>query len=105
MKNHGMRLFALESGDEITHFDILGFTLQYELCYSNIVNMLKLAEIPVLASERDESYPILCAGGPCAYNGEPVADFFDFFMMGEGEELMDEVVDEYVRWKKKRKEK
>ncbi len=100
MKNHGMRLFALESGDEITHFDILGFTLQYELCYSNIVNMLKLAEIPVLASERDESYPILCAGGPCAYNGEPVADFFDFFMMGEGEELMDEVVDEYVRWKK-----
>ncbi len=100
MKNHGMRLFALESGDEITHFDILGFTLQYELCYSNIVNMLKLAEIPVLASERDESYPILCAGGPCAYNGEPVADFFDFFMMGEGEEIMDEVVDEYVRWKK-----
>ena len=100
MKNHGMKLFALESGDEITHFDILGFTLQYELCYSNIVNMLNLAEIPVLASERDESYPILCAGGPCAYNGEPVADFFDFFMMGEGEELMDEVVDEYVRWKK-----
>ena len=100
MKNHGMKLFALESGDEITHFDILGFTLQYELCYSNIVNMLNLAEIPVLASERDESYPILCAGGPCAYNGEPVADFFDFFMMGEGEDLMDEVVDEYVRWKK-----
>lgn len=100
MKEHGMKLFALESGDEITHFDMLGFTLQYELCYSNIVTMLNLAEIPVLASERDETYPIICAGGPCAYNVEPVADFFDFVMMGEGEDLINEVTDEYVKWKK-----
>jgi radical SAM family uncharacterized protein len=100
MKKHGMRLFALETGDEVTHFDMMGFTLQYELCYSNIVNMLNLAEIPVRASERDESYPIICGGGPCAYNAEPVADIFDFFMMGEGEEMMHEVVDEYVKWKK-----
>lgn len=100
MKEHGMKLFALESGDEITHFDILGFTLQYELCYSNIVNMLNLAGIPPLAADRDESFPILCAGGPCSYNPEPIADFFDFFMMGEGEESIHEVTDAYVAWKK-----
>ena len=100
MKAHGMKLFALESGDEITHFDILGFTLQYELCYSNIVNMLKLAGIPPLAADRDESFPIFCAGGPCSYNPEPIADFFDFFMMGEGEESIHEVTDAYVAWKK-----
>lgn len=100
MKKHGMKLFALETGDEVTHFDMLGFTLQYELCYSNIVNMLNLADIPVRAKDRDESYPIICGGGPCAYNAEPVADIFDFFMMGEGEEIINEVVDEYVKWKK-----
>lgn len=100
MKKHGMKLFALETGDEVTHFDMLGFTLQYELCYSNIVNMLNLSDIPVRAKDRDESYPIICGGGPCAYNAEPVADIFDFFMMGEGEEIINEVVDEYVKWKK-----
>ncbi len=100
MKKYGMRLFALESGDEVTHFDMLGFTMQYELCYSTIVNMLNLAEIPVLAKDRDETYPIICGGGPCAYNAEPVADIFDFFMMGEGEDIIHEVVDEYVKWKK-----
>ena len=69
MKKHGMRLFALESGDEVTHFDMLGFTLQYELCYSTIVNMLNLAEIPVLAKDRDETYPIICGGGHKAMAG------------------------------------
>lgn len=105
MKKHGMRLFALETGDEVTHFDMLGFTLQYELSYSNIVNMLKLAEIPVRACERDESYPIVCGGGPCAYNAEPVADIFDFFMLGEGEDMINEAVDEYVKWKKSGKQR
>lgn len=100
MKKHGMKLFALETGDEVTHFDIMGFTLQYELCYSNVVNMLRLADIPVLAADRDESFPIICGGGPCAYNAEPVADIFDFLMMGEGEKIIHEVVDEYVKWKK-----
>jgi len=100
MKKHGMKLFALETGDEITHFDMLGFTLQYELSYSNIVNMLMLADIPVRAKDRDESYPIVCGGGPCAYNAEPVADIFDFFMLGEGEDSIHEVVEEYVKWKK-----
>lgn len=100
MRKRGMRLFALETGDEITHFDMLGFTLQYELCYSNIVNMLDLADIPPLAKDRDETYPIICAGGPCAYNVEPIADIFDFVMLGEGEELICEVVEKYKLWKK-----
>lgn len=100
MEKHGMKLWALESGDEITHFDMLGFTLQYELSYSNVVKMLMEADIPVRANERDESYPIVCGGGPCAYNAEPVADIFDFFMLGEGEDMINEVVDEYVKWKK-----
>ncbi len=100
MKEHGMKLFALESGDEVTRFDILGFTMQYELSYSNIVNMLMLADIPVRAKDRDESCPIVCGGGPCAYNAEPVADIFDFFMLGEGEELIHEITDEYIKWKK-----
>lgn len=100
MKKRGMKLFALETGDEITHFDMLGFTLQYELSYSNVVNMLMLGDIPVRAKDRDESYPIVCGGGPCAYNAEPVADIFDFFMMGEGEDIIHEVTDEYVKWKK-----
>ncbi len=100
MRTRGMRLFALESGDEITHFDMLGFTLQYELSYSNIINMLDLAQIPALSQDRDETYPIICAGGPCAYNVEPLADVFDFVMLGEGEEMIHEVVEAYKNWKK-----
>lgn len=99
MKKEGMRLFALESGDEVTDFDMLGFTLQYELSYTNIVYMLKLAEIPLWSAERTEEHPFVCAGGPCAYNGEPIADLIDFFMLGEGEEMINEVVDAYVNWK------
>lgn len=99
MKKQGMKLFAIESGDEVTHFDILGFTLQYELSYSNIVNMLMLADIPLRSKERDESFPIICGGGPCAYNSEPIADIFDFFMLGEGEEIINIVTDEYKAWK------
>ena len=104
MKKHGMKLFALESGDEITHFDVLGFTLQYELSYSNIVHMLNMADIPVKSCDRDESFPIICGGGPCAYNAEPVADIFDFLMLGEGEEVIHEVMDEYIRWKESGKQ-
>lgn len=100
MRERGEKLFALESGDEVTHFDILGITLQYELSYSNVVNMLNLAGIPVLAKDRDESYPIICGGGPCAYNAEPVADIFDFFMLGEGEEAIHETTDVYLEWKR-----
>ncbi len=103
MKKHEMKLFALESGDEVTHFDILGFTLQYELSYSNIINMLKLADIPLMASERGEEYPLIYGGGPCAYNAEPVADIFDFFMLGEGEEQVHATMDVYKQWKKEGK--
>ena len=99
MLKYDMPLLALETGDAVTHFDILGFTLQYELSYSNIVNMLKLAKIPMLAEDRGEEYPIICGGGPCAYNAEPIADIFDFFMLGEGEEQIHETMDVLKQWK------
>ena len=101
MKRENIKLFALESGDEITGFDMIGFTLQYELSYTNVVNMLKLADVPIWTKDRTEGHPFVCAGGPCAYNGEPIADFIDFFMMGEGEEMINEVVDVYADWKGK----
>ncbi len=101
MQKEGMKLFSLETGDEITDFDIIGFTLQYELSYSNMVNMLKLADIPIWSKDRTNEHPFVCAGGPCAYNGEPVADFIDFFMMGEGEEMINEIADIYIDWKEK----
>ena len=100
MRKHGMKLFALETGDDADKFDILGFTLGYELCYSNVLNMLNLADIPILAEDRDERFPIICGGGLCAYNAEPIAEIFDFFMLGEGEELINLVTDEYIKWKK-----
>lgn len=100
MRRRNMKLFALETGDEVTHFDMLGFTLGYELCYSNVINMLDLAGIPILAKDRDESYPIICGGGLCAYNAEPIAEVFDFFMLGEGEDSINWVTDEYIKWKK-----
>ncbi len=100
MRENGEKLFALESGDEVTHFDILGITLQYELSYSNVINMLDLAGIPLLSSERGNEYPIICGGGPCAYNAEPIADIFDFFMLGEGEDVINETTDIYIKWKK-----
>ena len=81
MREHDMALTALESGDEVSDFDILGFTLQYELSYSNILNMLDLAGIPLYSNERTNDHPFICAGGPCAYNAEPIADFIDFFML------------------------
>ncbi len=101
MKREGIKLFSLETGDDVSQFDILGFTLQYELSYSNVLNMLMLADIPLYSKDRTKEHPFICAGGPCAYNGEPLADFIDFFMMGEGEEMINEVVDAYVDWKEK----
>lgn len=100
MKNAGMLLSALESGDPLTEFDMVGITLQYELCYSNAVMMLRLAGIPLRASERGEEYPVILGGGPCAYNPEPVADFFDIFSIGEGEEALPELCDLYMSMKK-----
>ena len=75
MRENGVKLFALESEDDIKDFDIIGFTLMYELSYTNVLNMLDLAGIPLLSSERDSLQPIICCGGPCACNPEPLADF------------------------------
>ena len=99
MRREGVPLFSLESKSPVRDFDFVGFTLQYEMSFSNIINMLDLAEIPLLSSERAEGEPFVCCGGPCAYNPEPLADFVDFFMLGEGEEIMLEVMEEFRAWK------
>ncbi|MBQ7792462.1 MAG: TIGR03960 family B12-binding radical SAM protein, partial [Clostridia bacterium] len=99
MREHNIPLFSLETKTPAKEFDFLGFTLQYEMSYTNILNMLDLSGIPLYAKDRSEEDPIICAGGPCAYNPEPLADFIDFFMLGEGEELMMEVMDVYRKVK------
>lgn len=100
MRENNIPLFSLETKTPLGDFDFLGFTLQYEMSYSNVLNMLDLSEIPLLSSERDENHPLICGGGPCAYNAEPVADIFDFFMLGEGEDMMMDIMDEYKKHKK-----
>ena len=99
MRKYKIPLYAHESGDALSDFDFVGFTLQYELCYSNVVNMLDLGGIPLLASERGDDCPIVVGGGPCTYNAEPVADFFDAFSIGEGEEALPEMMRLYVDMK------
>lgn len=99
MRKNDILLFSLESHTPVKDFDIVGFTLQYEMSYSNVVNMLSLSKIPLYASERTKEHPFVCAGGPCAYNGEPIADFIDFFIIGEGEEVNNEIMDVYKEWK------
>lgn len=101
MRQEDIKLFALESRDFIKDFDFVGFTLQYEMSYTNIINMLDLADIPKLTSQRGEEDPFVVAGGPCAYNPEPLSDMVDFFMLGEGEEQMLEVMEVYRQWKAK----
>ena len=91
MRENNIPLYALESMDPIKTFDFVGFTLQYEMCYTNVLNMLDLAGIPVLSEERTDDDPIVIGGGPCSYNPEPCADFFDVFSIGEGEEALVEI--------------
>lgn len=93
MRKNNVPLFALESGDFIKDFDIIGFTLQYELCYTNVLNMLDLAGIPLFSKDRTDLTPIICCGGPCACNPEPIADFFDIVFLGDGEESTNHVLD------------
>ena len=93
MRKHGIPLYALESGDAIKDFDLIAFTLMYELSYSNVLNMLDLAGLPVRAADRHSLTPIVIGGGPCACNPEPMAEFFDIFSLGEGEEVYDELFD------------
>lgn len=99
MRSAGIPLLSMESYIPIRDFDIVGFTLQYEMSYSNIVNMLDLAGIPLLASERQTNDPFVCCGGPCAYHAEPLSDFVDFFILGEGEEVNNEIMDVYKSWR------
>jgi radical SAM family uncharacterized protein len=103
MRQNNIKLFSLETKEEVNKFDMVAFTLQYEMSYTNILNMLDLAGIPLLTKDRDESMPFVIGGGPCAYNPEPLADFFDFFIMGEGEEINLEIVDVYLKWKEQNK--
>ena len=93
MERQNIPLYALESKDPLSEFDVVGFTLQYELSYTNILAMLQLGGIPLLAGQRGEDAPFVVAGGPCACNAEPLADFFDLFMLGEGEVQLPDVCD------------
>ena len=99
MREHHIPLWAHESGDPIADFDFIGFTLQYEMSYTNVLNMLDLAGLPLRAADRGEDAPLVIGGGPCSYNPEPVADFFDLFNIGEGEEMLPEIVRLYIKMK------
>lgn len=100
MKEENIPLFALESQDPIFQFDFLGITIQYEMCYTNILQILDLAQIGIYAKDRREDAPFVIGGGPCTYNPEPLADFFDLFYIGEGETVYDELLDLYKEHKK-----
>jgi len=99
LRQRGIPLFSLESRTPLSEFDIIGFSLQYEMSYSNVLNMLELAGIPILSSERKDGDPLVIAGGPCAYNPEPLAEIIDLFVIGEAEESILELVDLYIDWK------
>ncbi len=107
MREESIPLFALESQDAIKDFDFIGITIQYEMCYTNILQVLDLAQIPMFAKNRTEEHPIVIGGGPCTYNPEPLADFFDIFYIGEGETEFYNLMNKYKEWKssgKSRKE-
>ena len=99
MREQQIPLFALESQSPVRDFDFLGITLQYEMCYTNVLQLLDLAGIPFHTSERTEKDPIVIGGGPCAYNPEPLAEFFDLFYIGEGEVVYDSLLDLYKEMK------
>jgi len=97
LKETNTPLFAVETGDDLKVFDILGFTLQYEMSYTNVLAMLDLAQIPLKSADRNDSHPIICAGGPCTVNPEPMADFIDFFYIGDAEASLELVMDKYKK--------
>lgn len=101
MRKNDIPLYGLESLEPIKDFDFIGFTIQYELCYTNILNMLELAQVPVRAADRTELMPVVVAGGPCVCNPEPLVDFIDIFIIGEGEEINLELMELYAEMKKK----
>ncbi len=105
MREEKIPLFALESQDPVKDFDFLGITLQYEMCYTNVLQILDLSQIPLHSRDRGDSFqfPIVIGGGPCAYNPEPLAEFFDLFYIGEGETVYGQLLDAYKEAKKKKK--
>jgi len=100
LKAEGLPIFSIESRAPLSAFDVIGFTLQFELCYTTVLAMLDLAGIPLFAKDRRREDPLVLGGGPCAYNPEPVADFFDAFVVGEGEEAIHEISDVVAGWKR-----
>ena len=103
MRERNIPLFALESQDPVKDFDFLGITLQYEMCYTNVLQILDLSQIPLKATERTNEHPFVIGGGPCVYNPEPLADFFDLFYIGEAETVYYDLIDCYKLWKKQGK--
>ena len=101
MRKENIPLFALESQEPVKNFDFLGITLQYEMCYTNVLQVLDLSQIPLFAKDRTEEHPIVIGGGPCTYNPEPIADFFDMFYIGEGETQYGKLIDLYKECKHK----
>ncbi|MCK4272855.1 TIGR03960 family B12-binding radical SAM protein [bacterium] len=100
MRKRGIPLFSIESHTPLGEFDVLGFTLQYELNFTNLLNMIDLAQIPLRSEERDQTHPLIIAGGTCASNPEPLAEFVDAFVIGDGEEIVEELADLLIRGKK-----
>lgn len=100
MKEEQIPLFGLESQEPVKEFDFIGITLQYEMCYTNILQILDLAQLPLMAAERTDGMPIVIGGGPCVYNPEPIADFFDMFYIGEAETKYDEIFDLYKQMRR-----
>lgn len=99
MRAAGFPLYSLESRHPLKEFDIIGFSLGYELCFTNVLNMLDMAQIPVLAADREESCPLIIAGGSAALNPEPMTDFIDLFVLGDGEEVITELINSFRNWK------
>jgi len=102
LRERQIPVFSLETYRPLNSFDIVGFTIQHELCYSNILNLLELGHIPLRSEERKEDDPLIIAGGPGAFNPEPLSCFIDLFVIGEGEEIVGEIIEVYKRWKDKK---
>jgi len=101
LRDNNIELFSLETHSPLKTFDIIGFSLLYELDYTNVLDMLELAEIPLTSSRRDDSHPLIIAGGPCTCNPEPVAEFFDAMVVGDGEAVVADLCDAWITWREK----
>src|SRR5262245_43531651 len=101
LRQHNLPLASLDTCTPLSEFDIVGFSLQYELTYTNILMMLDLGGIPLLSCGRDARHPLIIAGGPCAFHPEPIADFIDAFLLGDGEEAIFDICEAYLTWDKK----